>query len=183
MKVEFHGEVDIDFEFLVGDVNWRDYWGKWVSPKMNNGDWDYWLVIEIINVEGFGWETGCTHIVSLSAVSPEAAGDKRVKKAMASCGPDQVESPDEETIVEALHTYGISALLWQDEGTDPDELLEEAKKQAMAARSLFGFYMDGPKNVLGHTGWDFIRGDLSIQTAVANQKGKWDARHDSEKKL
>jgi len=37
------------FKFLTGDVNWETYGGKWVSPKLNNGDFDYWLVLEFVN--------------------------------------------------------------------------------------------------------------------------------------
>jgi hypothetical protein len=181
VNIEFYGQPD-EFEFLVGDINWRDFWGKWISQKYNNGDWDYWIVIEINNVEELGRESDCTHIVFVSSVSPEAAGKKNIEMALGCCGIDLEKHLDEdrnvildqisdEMIVEALHTYGISALLWSDEGNDPDELLQAAKEQATAASSLFGFYMDGPKNRLGHTGWDFIRGDLSIDTAMANRKG------------
>ena len=168
MMIDDKRKFDMEFDFLTGDVDWRDYWGKWISPRMNNGDWDYWLVIEINNVEGCSWEANPTHIVSLSAVSPQAAGEEHVAQALASCGPDDVASADDEMIVEALHAYGISAMLWHAEGHDPDKLLEEAKQQTIGARSLFGFYMDGPKNRIGHTGWDYIRGDLSLETALAN---------------
>ena len=37
------------FKFLTGDVNFLDFGAKWISSKRNNGDFDYWLVIELIN--------------------------------------------------------------------------------------------------------------------------------------
>lgn len=185
MQVKFHGELTLEWEFLTGDINWRDYGGKWISPKLNNGDWDYWLVIEINNVEDLGWESDCTHIVGLYAVSPEAAGKEHVLDALGCCGLDQVdecldkdrniviEKLDDPVIVDSLHTYGVNALLWSSEGNDPDQLLQDAKEQGEGAACLFGFYMDGPKNQLGHTGWDFIKGDLSIDTAMANLE-RWE---------
>ena len=38
----------VRFTFLSGDCNWSDYGGKWISQKFNNGDFDYWLVRELI---------------------------------------------------------------------------------------------------------------------------------------
>jgi hypothetical protein len=37
------------FKFLTGDINWQTYGGKFISKKLNNGEFDHWLVIEVTN--------------------------------------------------------------------------------------------------------------------------------------
>jgi hypothetical protein len=167
----------MEFEFLVGDVNWQDYGGTWVSKKLNNGDWDYWLVLEFMNLyNAMGDDTEKNeYYVEIRAVSPEAAGEESIQKALACCG--YLDYPESKTAelddldkVEALNDYGTFATLWFKQGNNAEELLAEAKQYANACEGMFGFFMDGPKNALGHTGWDFIADDLSIETALNNLK-------------
>lgn len=156
----------MNFQFLSGDVDWQEYGGKWVSPKLNNGDWDYWLVIEFINFLDATGEMidGLPYVIEISAVSPDAAGYSNVKHALESYGwSDQLEGfkdPDPLLIIEALHGYGISAHLWSAPGDDADLMLDMAKDQADLVSGLFGFFMDRPENKIGSTGWDFISGDI-----------------------
>ena len=35
----------MNLKFLTGDINWTEYGGKFVTKKLNNGDFDYWLVL------------------------------------------------------------------------------------------------------------------------------------------
>ena len=61
------------FKFLTGDVNWKEWGGKFVSPKQNNGDWDYWLVMDVINIPNeTGDESVSKYYVSIHAVAPDA---------------------------------------------------------------------------------------------------------------
>jgi len=60
----------IRFTWLTGDMNWADYGGKWISQKLNNGDFDYFLVLEVWNwFESVGAKEA-KYNVSLSIVSP-----------------------------------------------------------------------------------------------------------------
>jgi hypothetical protein len=112
---------------------------------------------------------GYKYIVSLSAVSPEAAGEENVKKALRDFDVSFEEACDEMK-VEALHQYGISSPLKDYYGFNAFKLMKEARKEFQVITMLFGFYMDGYKNRMGHTGWDWIKGDLSLETAQKNRK-------------
>jgi hypothetical protein len=156
------------FAFLTGDVNWLNYGGKWISPKLNNGDFDYWIVMELINMDdacGRDNEGQAKYHVSLAAVSPSQAGE-HLNRALDSCGIGPQHqggvfvNVSEVMAVEALHSYGVSAPLWQSGGNNARKLLREASKQAQMTNMLFGFYMDAPKNKIGTTGWEAIKGDL-----------------------
>lgn len=153
---------EMEFKFLVGDVNWEDYGGKWISPKLNNGDFDYWLVIEFINFLDATGETynGNEFYASIEAVAPSEVSDKEMKSALESCGWEGYDPSDKEMTVEILSSYGISAHLWDDSSNDAETLLKMAKQAARIISGLFGFFMDSPQNGFGSTGWDLIAGDL-----------------------
>ena len=160
-------------KFLVGDINWLDYGGTWITTKLNNGDWDYWLVMELVNLkDATGDETQYTYRVTVSAVSPKAAGKENVERAC-ECYDTTVEKMKEygeERIVEALYSYGVHAGLFSKEGNNAHALLKEAREQLNVITGLFGFFMDKPYNQLGHNGWDFIEGDLSINKVIPKEE-------------
>ena len=138
---------------------------KLISPRLNNGDWDYWLVIEVINwVDVVGEdEAPAKWHVQLSAVAPGAVNDKGKQSALQCYGidPENAEWDNSAFTVEILSAYGISAFLWQESGDNLRQLLITAKSEAnMLGAVLFGFAMDRPQNAIGTTGWDAISGNL-----------------------
>jgi hypothetical protein len=174
----------IRFQWLTGDSNWLTYGGKWISPKLNNGDFDYWLVLEFLNMDeacGRDNEGQPRYNASLSAVSPHQAGE-HLNKALDSCGigPQHQNGAFVEVTpvaaVEALHSYGVSAQLWNQSGSNARALLREARKQAQMANMLFGFYMDSPKNKIGTTGWEAIKGDLNSALSRTITSGSTEGR-------
>jgi len=166
------GAPQMEFEFLIGDVDWKEYGGKWISPQLNNGDFDYWLVIEFINwLDATGELVDDNEfVVEITAVSIEEAGLEKLADAFSCMGFDDsfLDSYDEvedsvavdRLRVEALSSYGISAHLWSESGNDADGLLKKARQSAMVISGLFGFFMDSPQNAIGSTGWDLIAGNL-----------------------
>jgi hypothetical protein len=165
------------FTFLTGDVNWLQYGGKWASQKLNNGDWDYWLVIELINMwEATGEEDQPKYNVSLSAVSPAAAGKANVEKALGSCGLPKDIKITELMKVECLHEYGILACLVSRNGNNAHQLLHEIKKESICTEGLFGFYMDRPENRIGSAGWEMISGDPNSGLARTIASGSTQGR-------
>ena len=153
----------VKFKLLTGDLNWAVYGGKFISQKLNNGDFDYWLVIEVLNWQEATGETNQgTYNVSISAVAPSKVPETEMKRAFESCGNETTDAtPSSETKVEVLHQYGIYASLYNQNGNNLRKLLQEAKQEAQKINMLFGFYMDGPENKIGSTGWDLIKGDLN----------------------
>lgn len=148
----------------------NDYGEKRISRKLNNGDFDYWLVMEDIDLhEATGVTDQPRYNVCISAVAPSEINDKDIQAVMAKkrqqssqcecCGVDKANDPL--LLVELIHAYGISAIIWQKNGNNLRQLRKEARKRAdIQGDSLFGFSMDRPQNAIGTTGWEMIRGDL-----------------------
>jgi hypothetical protein len=163
------------FTFLTGDVNWIDYGGKWISQKLTNGEFDYWLVLELINMNdacGRDNEGQPKYTVELCAVSPtQAAGE--LDKALESDGMDRTNENASNPVfqVECLHSYGVSAHLWSGNGNNAHKLIREAKHKAMESEFLFGFAMDRPVNRIGTTGWEAIKGDIMAGLARTISSG------------
>ncbi len=150
----------MNFTALSGDLDWAEYGGKFISKKLNNGDFDYWLVMVVDNMNEIDNNPPYKYLLSLNAVSPFEAGDGKIRDALESLGLEHETNLTDYMKVEALIEYGISATLWSDGGNNLRELLKEAHKQASLSESLFGFYMDKRENMIGSTGWDFIKGDI-----------------------
>lgn len=163
----------VRFKFLTGDVNWKEYGGKFVSQRLANGndaegavqgvdyDFHYWFVMDV-RPNDSGDEP--KYWVSLSVVSPEAADEKELQAAVRAQGIPDDELPkylaDQFFLMESLYDYGVCAVVWHSEGNNLGKLMKEARKEAQLAEMMFGFYMDRPQNALGSTGRDTVRGDL-----------------------
>jgi hypothetical protein len=150
------------FTFLTGDVNWKQYGGKFISPRQNNGDWNYYLIISVTNMwDATGDEEQDKYDVEIQAVSPEAAKDK-LDSAFSSAGfsDEQLKQYQNDPIVQAevLSEHGIYARLWGASGNNINELMKQARKESELINGLFGFYMDKPENGIGQDGWQLIRG-------------------------
>jgi len=151
---------------LCGVMDWQEDSGKFISKKLNNGDWDYWLVLDFVNMDELAPELGNhKYQVSILAVSPQAAQNK-IKAALDCCGFNPECRNSESTVIEALLDYGVYATLQTFTGNNYHKVLQKAKTQLDCVASLFGFFMDRPENRLGHTGWDFITGDLSLDKVM-----------------
>lgn len=154
--------MQVKFSFLIGDVNWLEYGGTWISQKFNNGEFDYWIVREIIN-----WEEAqgslydnCKYHVQLSCVAPEQFVDRN--RALSSCGDDHNWSElSDEAKVLIVYEYSGGATIWQRDGSNYQKLFKECQLEAIAFTSiLFGIHLDRPMNRLGATGWDFLTGEI-----------------------
>jgi hypothetical protein len=158
------------FRFLTGDANYTRWGGSFISGKQNNGEFDFWVVLQIRNeYEDAGAdESPAGYSVSLSIVSPSQAGEDKVKAAMECCGITETMMATavangfgDEAKVEALHTYGIATPVWSENGNNHRRLMQAARQFANTELdSLFGFVMDRPVNRIGSTGWEALRGDL-----------------------
>lgn len=153
---------------LRGRLHFRgfseDYhYGKLISKRFHNGDWHWWFVIDWCMDES-GNDDAPKYYVSLNVVSPEAAGLDGVCEAGECQGiPDEdwaegwVKEPCH--LVELLVDYGSYATMAMWSGDNLRELLKQARDEAGACSSLFGFYMDRGLNGLGATGWDLVAGN------------------------
>lgn len=148
------------FRFLSGDVNYQEYGGKFVSKRLNNTEFDYWLIMNVVNLHDAGDEKQDKYYVNLAAVAPSQVARKELDAAKSCCDFDAWGNPgDPLHLVEVLAEYGILAQLWQATGNNLRTLMKAARKEAQIIELLFGFYMDRPQNGLGATGWDCIAGN------------------------
>lgn len=153
------------FKFLTGDVNFITYGGKWISRRFNNGEFDFWYVLELINWEEAvgereAAEIGKTYNMSLSVVAPEQFEDKK-----GVCETFGLEQPWKELTpevkVEIVHGHSGGAKIWDVNGSNFKKLWKEAIHQTKMNLSFtFGFSMDKPMNKIGTTGWDILKGDV-----------------------
>lgn len=151
------------WSFLSGDMNWEDHGGKFISPPQSNGEFTYWLVLEVLNWEEAVGEREAAdidgdHNVSLSVVAPSECPVAELKSALESCGCEDMEIDSPLMLVEILHSYGVHAQVWNADGRLKD-LMREGKKKATETEFLFGFAMDKQQNQIGATGWDFLQGN------------------------
>jgi hypothetical protein len=154
------------WSILSGDVNWEDHGGKFVAGPFDNGDFQYWFVIEVFDWESMVGEREAadidgTHNVCLSVVAPSECSADSLQSAFDSYGidgGDMIGCPM--ALVDLLHGCGIRAVVHDDNGSLKG-LLRLAKQEARVCESImFGFKMDAPQNAIGSTGWDLLRGDL-----------------------
>ena len=149
----------VRFKFLTGDISWQDYGGKFISQRLNNSEFDYWLVLDFVNMhEATGDEDLDKYNITIMAVSPELNRQK-ADNLLSEYMPADLSITDEMR-VEALASDGIAAFLRSFSGNNYHKLLREAKRECQIIPSFFGFYMDRPENAIGSTGWDWIRGDV-----------------------
>ena len=157
------GRHRLHFKFLTGDCNWQVYGGKFVSKAMHNGDWHYWLFIDVCNIEDCGETSENKYMVTVGVVSPEAA-EEELSTALESMGLDQEDTlkwfRDPLALVQVLAEYGTYAHLWGGQSGNIKKAMLAAKDYANSLGIMFGFAMDRPENGFGATGWDTIRGNL-----------------------
>jgi hypothetical protein len=148
---------------LRGRIHFKEYcadnhYGKLMSKQFHNGDWHWWFVIDwCLN------EDDNDYLLSLSVVAPEAAPENELFDAVMCCGyaDDELNSwfTQPHHLVEALADYGLRTTIASWKGPNLKRLLCVARDEADGCRSLFGFYMDRPRNGFGATGWDIVAGN------------------------
>jgi hypothetical protein len=145
---------------------------KWVSNKLNNRKFDYWLVLEITDLEVACGDPGAKYLVTLNAVAPSQVGESEIKSALASWGLEKPWSEYTDTMkVEILQSYGSSACVWQGTGNNQEVLLKKGRSIAQSDGYVnFNSFLRKFANQIGHTNMDFLRGDLSYETAEKNVK-------------
>jgi hypothetical protein len=168
----------VKFKWLSGDINWIDFGGKWISNKLNNGEFDYWMVLELSNMYNScgkqeAERIGGKYLVSLDAVSPSQVGEEALKKGLSSWGMEDkpLSEIDDEMKVEILCSYGTAARLWYNIGSNANKLLKEGRKQAQEEnKGNINSSLNSFANAMGHTKMDMLKGDFSFKTAMKNKE-------------
>ena len=137
------------------------------SNKLNNGDFDYWLIGNLRYMDQWTSDFPHKYYVTLMAVAPSEVPEDERDGALSSLGInddewDEVDSGNVEALAVFLAEAGIGATLWQEDGDNKGELLKEMRSQARLIELMFGWYMDKHCNMIGSTGWDFIKNDALV---------------------
>lgn len=135
------------------------------SNKLNNSEFDYWLVGKLYYMDLLTGDFPHTYHIEIMAIAPSEVPFDVRDGALSSLGMDdeeldEIDNGNVEKLVMALAEAGIGAFLWKNNGNNKKELLKEMRQEAQLIETLFGFYMDRPENMIGSTGWDFIKGDV-----------------------
>lgn len=154
------GARALRFTWLTGDMDWKDYWGQWVSKKFNNGDFDYWLVLAFNNTGGDGGEADEKYMCELCCVIPSEASAEDVERFKQTSDFDSWGSLDNPRDVVELFMYnGEYVSFGVMYGNNARKLRRDVAVRAIAATSMFRYFMDTPQNALGATGWDVAKGN------------------------
>jgi hypothetical protein len=162
------------FKFLIGDVNWSDHGGKFYRrvEKGATPAGGRFHIMEIMR-----WPENEEHLtgrynVSLAEVDLDAATEAQLRGALNSVGIDdlaEVESdPRIQALIklDALHSYGEKAPLWDQSGNNYNKLMAEARAESAALDDPAAHEdrMFRPVNAIGSTAREFMQGD--IRTAL-----------------
>lgn len=163
------------FNFLTGDYNWQEYGGTFISEKtFTQSDWPFRAIIRFDNLEENMPDAPAKYLVSVEAVSIQAAGQELEEALKMQGAPDMFHKDCSDILkYEALVSYGVTATLWSQQGNNIKKLMREAHEQAaMLCGMFFGFAMDRVQNGLGNTGWDFISGQIGYGKHYVDEEEK-----------
>jgi hypothetical protein len=150
------------WQFLVGDINYMDYGGKWVKQI----DDTIYHVIELINWhDATGEYLKPTYNVELQEIDISKAD---LKSALDCHGytQDNISSWDnlEIMLVECVSGYGQYAPMGTYNGNNYRKLLTQAKQESKQIESDYDYHcykLDRPVNKLGSTAQEYMVGDFN----------------------
>lgn len=142
-----------------------DYGKKWIAGPINHGEGDIYFVRELVFLEGYGDEFEHDYLCSVAAVSPSMVESATINSCCnsMSVAPGEWEKLTGEQRALILYEYGCKALITQERmGNNSRELIRETNQQFRISAFLLGFVLDRPQNQIGSTGWDFLRGNITV---------------------
>jgi hypothetical protein len=171
-----------NFKWLTGDVNWQDYGGKWYRRVGKRGK--LYHVITFSNWEdliGSDAEGGPRYHCELDAVDLGDIPNETQRSALRSIGIDS-EIPedwgDPELVrMEACHSHGAKAPLWELSGNNVRKLLTEARQTSrdLQPRKAHAKAMGQRVNQLGSTAREYMKGDIQSGILRGLAEGKPEA--------
>lgn len=153
----------MNFKFLTGDVDWKEYGGKFVSKRLNNGEFDYWLVLDVCRGQNQTDED--VYYLYMSAVAPSLLDEDKRKAALESFGLDEddekrfLDESGDVAWVEIASTYGYDMVVENNSGRNIRDLMQWARQTANYVEENFFDYTDSLANMLGATGLDVLKGN------------------------
>ena len=161
----------MNFKQVGGDINYLNYSGIFATKKLNNGDFDYWFFIEILNMrENIDENAEQRYMISIRAVSPSEPTRETKESSLYGLGLEEynntIDTIKPFEMAKILNENGVGAVLFSESGNNATKLFKRAREQCEIISSMFGFYMDSRLNMIGNTGWDFIKGELGVKRLI-----------------
>jgi hypothetical protein len=157
------------FKWLSGDIDFSTYGGKWISKQLDAGLFNYWLVMELLNLEDLGCrdEGDGMYEVSLQAVSLDLLSTDKLEELVDNFGQewfqDHFQSLDEKTqleiMVDEASTYGYGANIWAENGNNFTKLMKDMRARADHIAEYPWAYIGDITNGFGANGFDMMRGE------------------------
>jgi hypothetical protein len=173
-----------NFKFLTGDVNWKDYGGKWYREALPG----IYHVIELTDMpDACGWDATCTYDVMLKVVDLHEVNGKMIEDAFRSYGIDREaladahsDSPewwqvrDQLVLVEAMCGHGLYAPMGSWDGNAYKPLLAAARQRSheLEDEDTYEEAMERPVNRIGSTAFECMRGDMISAIARGLEPGR-----------
>jgi len=146
----------IRFNSFLGECSSKE----WISQKLHNGDFDYWLVMRIVDMSEANPDYQDYYSprfwAELYVVAPSVLPVDLLRCAGAMDG--NYEELSELEIVGNVFEYGYAARVWNQPGEAALSLMMEAYQEAQIIPGMLGLYLDHPVNRIGRTGWDMLGG-------------------------
>jgi hypothetical protein len=154
----------MNLKFNNGDINWKKYGGTFVSKKLNNTDFDYYLFCNVTNLIEIGIEDEDKYSVDINIVSGSEISDEDKKECLYSLGLEKINLNKFTNfqMVGILNECGIGARVFITNGNNINKLLKEVRTQCNIIETTLGFYLDNKLNMLGDTGWDFLKNKIGV---------------------
>lgn len=138
-----------------------------IGPKQNNGNFDWFPVVEIKYLAEWTSDPMKKYLVSLKAVSPSLAGAHNIEQAESCCS---VEAATEEEKAVVLAEYGIFAPVYEQAGNNLRNLLRDMREQLFVAEHLTGLVFDRQINPIGADGWHALAGEINPCAPTYNDR-------------
>lgn len=143
---------------------------RWDAGVITDSDWPVQFLVTMLYTDEYDseWAKQGKYHISIDAVAPDAVSTEDITRACDSMGQTQDEFDALIMVWKSvmLAEYGVKATLWQQQGNNQTALLKTAREELTAIRMLFGFYMDRQQNMIGNTGWDFIKGEIGFKKGM-----------------
>jgi hypothetical protein len=136
------------------------------SPKLNQGEFDYWLIGKVYYLEKLMKNADKKYHVEIMVVAPSQPTEEVRDSYLSGLGLDDEgweefeKRNDEAEMARLLAETGCGATVWRELGNNLAKLLKAMREQADLIELLFGFYLDKYVNRIGTTGWDMLKGDI-----------------------
>ena len=164
------------WQFLTGDVNYKDYGGKWYRQVKG----EIYHIVELVNIEeATGKSVTDKYFVNLQEIDLDLISQKDLKSAIESCELQEDIEITPIITIDILSAYGRYTPMGNWEGNNYREVIKQAKAESNRLSTDSDYrerQLDRPVNRIGSTAREFGAGDYDSAIIRGIAKGDKVAR-------